>query len=256
MLGLHPADARELAYYSEVWDTKMGNPKSTQEYTWAQPGLQQSIHALTGGNQPAEVFKSALMFLNNDGSCESDGMALHRYGDSYAHSLLDNGSIMYGRDGYTTEHATAIESDNTLTGTRPDKIFERPELYLNYVQDLANLISTKYSEGNIDGLDLCKFEEMVSFASTNQCSLIGIINYEIAAYTGENSFYVSQPLGYVPSKSAHLEHIENTKKYLGEKGVSFSTEEVYQTTVKKLFGFIKIKSKTYLGTKFNIEAND
>jgi hypothetical protein len=214
----------------------------------AYPKEQQAIHALTGGNQSAEAFTSELQFLNNDGDLVSEGRALRRFGDSFAHSRMDNGSVMYGREGYTTEHFTAKESDGTSTGLRPDLINERPELYLLYVEQLANLISVKYKETRIEGLDLCKFGEMVDFAVQNKCSLIGIINYEVALYQGEKSFIVAQPIGAIPSLKAHEENLIATRKYLTEQGTSFTEEKLFSTSTD-IFG---IETKTYMSTKFTI----
>lgn len=82
--------AFNIAYWTESPDHLMypsGDPiKATN--TWVNPLNQ---HALTGGNSGVERSASALA-VGESTSTEELGLALHRLGDSYAHSTIDDGN--------------------------------------------------------------------------------------------------------------------------------------------------------------------
>lgn len=113
----------------------------------------------------------------------------------------------------------------------PDMIYMRPEWYLNYVKNLAWILSYRFKL-NLKNFDLSIFEKMVKFAVKNNCSLKGIIDYEIAVkrckkevfipvyYSKINRFFASADAVY---NSDYLDTatqvLENTKKYLKESKV-------------------------------------
>jgi hypothetical protein len=125
-----------------------------------------------GGSHSVEEFATAVNLLNVDPmNLNEAGRLLHRYGDSYAHSHLSGDGGMYGGEGFTKEHAFAKEPDGSSTGVRPDKIYERPELYKQYVGNLAEIMAFRF-DGNIENFDINKFNQLADYAALNQVSLI------------------------------------------------------------------------------------
>jgi RHS repeat-associated protein len=247
-IGLDVEKARTLAFNTEKWDTEIHRNSAKQNYTWASRKHQQRTHALTGGSHEVEELTTLVDFLNsNPNDVEEMGRLLHRYGDTYAHSHLNGDGKMYGGDGYTTQHAFAVEPDGTPTGVRPDQIYERPELYKTYVGNVADLMSVKFGK-SYDKSQFQVFGDLADYASRKKVSLIGIINYEVAKKLGENSFVIQFAKGYLPGYDAHLDHIKNTKEYLDEKGVKYKVEQQWK---KSLFGG-KVKAG-YQGVKFTIQ---
>ncbi|GAA4843336.1 RHS repeat-associated core domain-containing protein [Algivirga pacifica] len=273
-LMLEIPNAAEIAYYAELPDSEMHADYAWMNYSWASPFHQEQTHALTGSSDrflEQSITASSLRVVGY-GNNKEFGRLLHRYGDTYAHSRMD-GSGMYGKKinlsdskfslPYTDEH-------KSVHGPRPDYIYERPELYKEYVEALHYELSNNHSyrlgalawrqafaKWENGGKQI--FDRLLSYASENQVSLIGIINYEVANYKKENSFMVHYiqhtpnswifPIGFAgdgtETFTPHLEHIENTEKYLKSKGVSYSTEKIYKDTAQH--------GKIYTGTKFHIK---
>ena len=136
--------AFNLAYHTEVWDNYMypSGDAYQENRTWLYPDYQRNVHALTGGSSAYERMKSADM-LSEAGSTLQAGLALHRLGDSYAHTRLDNRNKMYNT-GFG--HAFTDEG-----GHAPDKIRNRPELYKAYTQHLAQALGDRLGfKGTVD----------------------------------------------------------------------------------------------------------
>lgn len=98
MLGMNEIDAEELAIATEAPDTTIHNEMDFElNDTWADPNYQGPIHSLTGGFHGIEEFMTAIKFLwlkidplNREDSIRQLGELLHRFGDTYAHTKLDN----------------------------------------------------------------------------------------------------------------------------------------------------------------------
>jgi RHS repeat-associated protein len=251
MIGLDSYRAEQLAYNVEKWDTMIHGDQAVLNYTWADPNHQQRTHSLTGGTHSIEEYNTSVAILNGNGAdIEEMGRLIHRYGDTYAHSKLSGDGTMYGEDGYTMQHAFAKESDGSDTGLRPDLIYERPGMYLEYVQNLSSMLAVKFGSNPRVNIDLVKFKDMTAYAQKNKVSLIGIINYEVSAMENKNSFHVQYATGskLVEDLKSHEQHVDNTKKYLDSKGVNYSTEKQYKF---KIFGI----GFGYKGTKFNVKGS-
>jgi RHS repeat-associated protein len=137
--------AFNIAQNTEVWDNYMypSGDVYKENFTWA-PGLgyQRLVHALTGGNSAYERAQSAGMVADAESTLQL-GLALHRLGDSYAHSRLDDPSRMYSTG---LGHAFTKQS-----GHAPDKIANRPELYKQYVSQLEGALGGRLGfKGNMD----------------------------------------------------------------------------------------------------------
>ena len=257
MIGLKPDDARRIAYNAEKWDTKIHGEVAVAQYTWASPRHQNPTHALSNGTASIEQLFTWARFLSADNEDE-EGRQLHRFGDSHAHSHMNGDGRMYGKINkffqflhinFTIEHNYAEETDGQ-TGTRPDQIYERPPLFLKYVNNVAKMMASKYNK-DLDCFDINKFKELTEYAVANKISLLGIMNYEVAKMQGENMFFVHKTLvpnifePFLKTKAAYKTQVENTIKYLDSKGVKFTTKEV---TRSQGFG-----RKQILGTRFYLK---
>jgi RHS repeat-associated protein len=168
-MGMRPARARELAVAAEKYDhTVHGdnsmsitpNPRHPNLSwgsdgglgTWSDPALQTDYHGLTGGLQK-EVLQDALVRV-----MKGELYQLHKVGDAWAHSYIENGvRVMYGDHGVdepmlaplaryflgdiTFEHATGGPEH----GKNADNISDRPIEYMNYVYTLKALYKKGFS---------------------------------------------------------------------------------------------------------------
>jgi hypothetical protein len=98
MLGMSELDSEELAIATEAPDTTIHNEMDFElNDTWISPSYQGAVHSLTGGFHGIEEFMTAVKFLwlkidpkNREDSIRQLGELLHRFGDTYAHTKLDN----------------------------------------------------------------------------------------------------------------------------------------------------------------------
>ncbi|QJB30708.1 hypothetical protein HF329_05105 [Chitinophaga oryzae] len=126
------------------------------------------------------------------------GLALHRLGDSYAHTRLDDPNTMY-----STGHGHAFEGEG---GHAPDKIANRPGLYKTYASHLSSALGKSL---NFKGkVDMFTFNYVAdSRGSTEQNS--AIFETEIRIREGVGSFSVAgNQVGaindYISSSNAHF----------------------------------------------------
>lgn len=92
MLGVSEENALELAIATENPDTDVHSETDFElDDTWSDAEYQESIHALTGGFHGVEEFFTAIKILYTPNkNINKIGELLHRFGDSYAHSKIDN----------------------------------------------------------------------------------------------------------------------------------------------------------------------
>jgi hypothetical protein len=146
--------------------------------------------------------------------------------------------VMYGSDGYTTEHAFT-------DGGYPDLIYLRPNWYRIYVQNLAWLIATKYKLV-LSKLDLIIFDKMINFVIRNKCSMKGIIDFEISKKLNKNEIYI--PVYYAEANRvlASIDELksdyfqiakdvcEKTKEYMIEQKINKGKIKVIEIHEKKI----------------------
>ncbi len=141
-------DAFNIAYWTEHPDLDMypsGDVAGTN-HTWAYPGWQQNVHALTGGFSAMERNKSVRMIETALDSYDL-GLALHRLGDSYAYSIIGNEGRMYGASFWSFGHVL----DDKINGTNAGNINERPWLYMMYTDRLNDALRERFGyKGTID----------------------------------------------------------------------------------------------------------
>jgi hypothetical protein len=92
MLGISDEKSLELAIATENPDTDVHSETDFElDDTWSDAEFQESIHALTGGFHGVEEFFTAIKILYTPNKDTTKiGELLHRFGDSYAHSKIDN----------------------------------------------------------------------------------------------------------------------------------------------------------------------
>jgi hypothetical protein len=147
--------------------------------TWLNPLKQGPLHALTGGRSSAERDISDLSIDASDNTKEL-GEALHRLGDSFAHSKVSDVTQMYLPP---FGHAAS-----SILSTDPDKIANRPWLYLEYVERLANSLGKRLSfSGSIDLFPFLYIAE--SGANTEENS--AVLEAETRIRQGVKSFNVA-----------------------------------------------------------------
>ena len=105
-------------------------------------------------------------------------------------------------------------------GSTPDFIYVRPKWYLRYVNNLARLISTKYAMP-YQNFNNILFNRMVNFAVSEQCTLKGIIDYEISKKLKKDYFFI--PVFYSKQFVASLDAVFNTDYVELAKKVKDST---------------------------------
>ncbi len=195
-------NAFNISYWTEWPDLLMypSGDASGSNNSWLQPLSQQRIHALTGGSSSVERASSYASVLGSTTSADL-GIALHRLGDSYAHSKVGNESQMYGASFWSIGH-----SWDSLFGTDPDLISNRPGLYRQYTNQLAGALSARF--GFKGKIDMFTFDYVAgSKGSTVQNS--AIFETEISIRQGLASFSVegnevNAIANYIKSSNDHF----------------------------------------------------
>ena len=173
-------DAKDIAFYAELPDHYMkddGTPLFATN-TWLNPSLQLDLHALTGTDAVTERNRSRHQLLKAKTSF-SKGMALHRLGDSYAHTNWNTGKTFPPYTGHSGE---------SEGGTSPDKIYNRPGLYLEYTNDVINTLAK--SAGVKNSVDMFAFNYITKAGHTSEANA-DILKSEVNIRTGTSSFEIS-----------------------------------------------------------------
>jgi RHS repeat-associated protein len=172
-------DAYTLAYFTEEPDNIMDRNGETlkETATWMDTKMQKHVHALRTYGDPVNERTTSGLYVRSAQSYQQLGWALHRLGDSYAHTNLSNSNTMYPNG---VGHLFDWHS--------PDKIKNRPELYLKYVQQLQEEMGSRLGFKN--KLDLFTFDYIAqSKGGTEENS--AVLETEIRIREGATSFYVA-----------------------------------------------------------------
>jgi RHS repeat-associated protein len=229
--------AYNIAYWTESPDHLMypsGDPIKTTS-TWLNPLNQGPMHALTGGYSAVERASSALA-VGESTSTEELGLALHRLGDSYAHSTIADETRMYGAPlGHVYDMMFVID---------PDKIANRPELYKQYVSQLSQALGHRLNfKGNID---LFTFDYIANNkGSTEQNS--AIFETEVRIREGIRTFSVAGN-----QVNAINQYIGASNDHFGrdiQANVIYTTVDVYNKNDEGKW----VKTKTEQRTFINIQ---
>lgn len=219
-------DAKNIAFYAELPDTYMSD-NSTPVFTtntWADIfnvfGFQTNLHALTGGD-PAKERALSKQMVAEAKTAKEKGLASHRLGDSYAHTNPKTGKM------YNTGLGHVREAEG---GHWPDKIKNRPGLYLDYVKDLTDALGGKGAN-----VDMFAFN-YIAKAGLDTGDNSNILKTEVNLVSGSNNFTIDNGSidavrGYLTerSKSGNFSFSINshTTTWQTEEG----TQSVTTTTV-------------------------
>jgi RHS repeat-associated protein len=159
-----------IAYYAEEPDHIMSISGDIlmATNTWLLPSWQTNIHALTGSDAVRERAISRTKYSNSKTN-RSKGWSLHRLGDSYAHSKA-NGKMYKKGFGHAFD------------GHTPDKIANRPELYLEYVKDLVSTLGGS-------NVDMFAFDYIANSGGTTEQNS-AVLETEVRIQEGVSMFSV------------------------------------------------------------------
>lgn len=217
MLGMNEHDAEELAIATEAPDTTIHNEMDFElNDTWGYPQYQKKLHSLTGGFHGVEEMITALKFLHynkeyskndtkeeiHEKTIKKLGELLHRFGDTYAHTKLDNLKPKdlkeYALDDDEKNKANIEIAINSWKGKGGRELANDVEPWVRFINYYINKHGYKFLE-NIDyqkealnGRTLEKYLHEIYFTD-------GISNFEM--YGG--GFYTTQHLtadGSYPDK--------------------------------------------------------
>lgn len=120
------------------------------------------LHTLTGGSTAHErSFRESNVRSLTPGTMEF-GFNLHAFGDSYSHSTFDDEGVYYEPG---LGHGVELAS-HRLSGTSPDEIVRRKELYYDYVDHLYQVLSEMAkAQGLTPRLSREKVREMAEIIS-------------------------------------------------------------------------------------------
>lgn len=99
------------------------------------------LHSLTGGSSKTERDVTRTAIKGTKAGTMEFGFLLHRFGDTYAHSTVDDESKMYSPG--------AGHASDSLFGTDPDNIHSRPALYTSYATDMFTTLSEVAKANNL-----------------------------------------------------------------------------------------------------------
>jgi hypothetical protein len=157
--------------------------------------------------------------------------------------------IMYGGEKIPIVGITGDHNDSDKG--YPDLIYMRPEWYLTYVENLSWILATKYKKKLAD-FKIETFKKMVEFAKKNECSMKGIIDYEIAKKRNKKEVII--PVFYSNPKRffASYDALINTDYYKTATEVLDYTKKYILNDNKKIVLVKKVKgnSKINFSTGF------
>ncbi len=167
--------AKEIAYSAEFPDNVINKDGYyvRSRPTFLLPGAQKRVHALTGGN-PENERNISLCMLQSARTPKEIGTALHRLGDSFAHTNDKKGRMYPHLIGHT------------LLWKKPDKIQNNPDKYLLYVHTLIKGLG-----GNVENIDMSVFN-YIAEAGLDTDANCAILKAEYNLISGSIAFLVEE----------------------------------------------------------------
>lgn len=91
------------------------------------------------------------LLINNAPDSLAFGLLLHRLGDTYAHSIMNNESQMYTttKSDSITQCVVLESLGHARDGHNPDYPYKRQDLFFEYLKDLYDILKTKFHDSSI-----------------------------------------------------------------------------------------------------------
>lgn len=162
--------------------------------------IQHGLHALTGGSSKKEREATKAALKDYEAGSFEFGLLLHRFGDTYAHSTVDDESKLYaGPAGHLMD---------TLRGKDPDNPANRPKLYEAYVRDLLSVLTAKSGKAGMSDEKIAEFVKGVT-SLKNEDEQIDFIRNKAYEDFGKSEGKTLTQLhkGYRPEKIGNLYHL-------------------------------------------------
>ena len=164
---------------------------------------------MTGGNAEAETARRRSVLERATFDSFEFGLALHPFGDSYAHRTLSNPKVLY-----------VAPLGHLFDKHKPDQIHARPDLYVRYGQDLYDIVVAKQAgkprlDRNELGVKLRSFAAISSEPNENaQITQIkmGVVIGDASTPNASANFVLTN--GYTPEREEPTSWV----KYRGVHG--------------------------------------
>jgi hypothetical protein len=130
------------ASYEKFWRDSLDSSIDRMVYSWQ---IQAGLHALTGGDGEEETLKrTRILTKYKPEKIPEFGLAVHAFGDSFAHRDFHDGKNMYGPPlGHLAEFFNhVIRLDSRTDPHDPDNIVLRPALYRKYGEALYKVLTS------------------------------------------------------------------------------------------------------------------
>jgi RHS repeat-associated protein len=135
MAGMSPADASNLAYWSQYPDMAGAGLDAIgsllQDRLDQAERIQNYLHSLTNGDPEERRCILNKLLQNPELTPPEQGLLIHAYGDAYAHTWFDP---------FGNEHGFAPPFGHLFGGHAPDHIGNDPFKYRDYAQSLYTLL--------------------------------------------------------------------------------------------------------------------
>jgi len=128
--------------YEKFWRQSLDSSIDRMVYAWQ---IQAGLHALTGGDGEEETAKrTRILTRYKPEKIPEFGLAVHAFGDSFAHRDFHDGKSMYGPPlGHLAEFFNhVIRLDSRTDPHDPDNIVLRPALYRQYGEALYKVLAS------------------------------------------------------------------------------------------------------------------
>lgn len=105
--------------------------------------VEQVLHSLTGGSSETQRIKTVNALGSNDIAADSPkfGMLLHRLGDTFAHSIIDNEKELYASE--ANQEYSLSKLGHFWDGHAPDYPYLRSALFIKYLDKLYDVLAEK-----------------------------------------------------------------------------------------------------------------
>lgn len=165
--------------------------------------VEQVLHSLTGGDvrKQREITRSAMENVSPKDGIKF-GFLLHRLGDTFAHSHIDDETMLYRTD----KQMLSQDRGHALHGSAPDHPWQRQHIFMAYVRELYDVLTKalKHPDAKVmrqEGQSLSSGEVEKVFrkaiANIQVCSnkdTLGRAGFRVSAFKKDLSMGLGRPV--------------------------------------------------------------